>query len=520
MKLETFLYNLHYEIERILPADWRVDWEDAPLPYKLYRGLPEITLNSDIAKTIDEWQPSWDPDLTGIGRLLWYVYGLTHYSQSIGAYDNAEGINQSLRRFVPSGGGLYPNEVYIYLKMNDIPEGVYHYSTAHHRLVLLREGNYDSYLSKSIGNSCDIKDCFGTIFVSTFFWKNFFKYHYFSYRLQGLDAGVVIGQLIETARELGIALKVCYQFLDQPLNHLLGLNESEESVYAVIPLSNHAFMNSTDRCEEIYSVSGLLKEIPVVRHVSYQRSKKINNFPMIKKLNSVSGLESTSDFEKLKKHNCRPEVSSMETVLLPLTKPVSHDFATVCSERYSPEKDFILENVTLKQLAMLCKEVFSFSSDNDIENTSGNASSHLGLYGVFYNVKHVPNGAYFYDNDTHSLRRIASGDFRKPLQSGLTMDNVNLFQVPLCFHIVGEKDHYMKEFGYRGYRIQQMEAGILVQRLLISAGAIGLGGHPLLGFDARICDELYQLKEKTSLIQIPVGPYRQRAWLKGSLIRK
>ena len=29
-----------------------------------------------------------------------------------------------------------------------------------------------------------------------------------------------------------------------------------------------------------------------------------------------------------------------------------------------------------------------------------------------------------------------------------------------------------------------MEAGMLVQRLLLAASAIGMGGHPLLGYDA------------------------------------
>jgi hypothetical protein len=97
--------------------------------------------------------------------------------------------------------------------------------------------------------------------------------------------------------------------------------------------------------------------------------------------------------------------------------------------------------------------------------------------------------------------------------------NVNLFQVPLCLHVVGDKDHLKKELGYRGYRIQQMEAGILVQRLLLTACALEMGGHPLLGFDSNQSDELYGVnsKEKTCLIQIPVGPYRPRVWLKGSL---
>ncbi|MFP3513195.1 nitroreductase family protein [Peribacillus sp. SIMBA_075] len=99
------------------------------------------------------------------------------------------------------------------------------------------------------------------------------------------------------------------------------------------------------------------------------------------------------------------------------------------------------------------------------------------------------------------------------------MDNVNLYQAPLCFHVIGDIDHQTSQSGPRGYRIQQMEAGIVVQRLLVSAYACGMGGHPLLGYDARLCDEIYQIrsKQKTSLIQIPVGPYRHRPWLQGGL---
>ena len=140
----------------------------------------------------------------------------------------------------------------------------------------------------------------------------------------------------------------------------------------------------------------------------------------------------------------------------------------------------------------------------------------VSLYGSFYNVEGIPNGAYSYDYGTHALRRITEGDYREFLQSGLTMPNVNLYQVPLCMHVVGDKDHLKEKLGYRGYRIQQMEAGILVQRLLLVSCALGMGGHPLLGFDANQCDELYRIgsKGKTSLIQIPVGPYRRACLVK------
>ena len=157
-----------------------VDWKDAPLPYKLYRNVPTIPLSLEIPLSLSN--SSTTPTLNEIGHYLWYSFGVTQLCQL-----NSE--RNVLRRSIPSGGALYPNELYIYLKIDDYPDGIYHYDAAHHRLILLREGNFDSYLADALGNRCNIHDCFGATFVSTMFWKNFFKYNNFSYRLQGLDSG-------------------------------------------------------------------------------------------------------------------------------------------------------------------------------------------------------------------------------------------------------------------------------------------------------------------------------------------
>src|SRR5690348_8854231 len=126
--------------------------------------------------------------------------------------EQAMDLMQSYRRFVPSGGALYPNELYVYLKLQDLPAGVYHYDVAHHRLVLLRGGGFDSYLARALGNRCDLPACFGAVIISTMFWKNFYKYNNFAYRLQGLDAGVLIGQLLEAAKRFGFTSGVYFQF--------------------------------------------------------------------------------------------------------------------------------------------------------------------------------------------------------------------------------------------------------------------------------------------------------------------
>jgi SagB-type dehydrogenase family enzyme len=196
MNLDTFIQNLHFKINKVNPLDWEVDWEDAPLPYKIYRDLPVFPLSLEVPLTLEEPKAPKKPGFRDIGHFLWYVFGLTQFFQFVYSQDSTEhmgGLKQVCRRFVPSGGALYPNELYMYLKIEGLPAGVYHYDVAHHRLILLREGNFDLYLTETLGHRCYVSTCFGTVFVSTMFWKNFFKYNNFAYRLQGLDAGVLIG---------------------------------------------------------------------------------------------------------------------------------------------------------------------------------------------------------------------------------------------------------------------------------------------------------------------------------------
>ncbi|PTM59042.1 SagB family peptide dehydrogenase [Desmospora activa] len=517
MSLALFLHQLHREIEKLQPPDWEVDWDDAPHPYKLYRGLPVVPLSAEVPLTLRESKVPQEPDLQDIGHFLWYVYGLTQYSPSIDS--DAFSQAQRMRRFVPSGGALYPNEFYVYLKVKGLPVGMYHYDVAHHRLVLLREGNIDTYLAQALGDRCQVSACFGTVFVSTLFWKNFFKYNNFSYRLQGLDAGVLIGQLLEVGKRFGFSAGIYFRFLDRAVNHLLGLDETEESVYAVIPLTiQPAITWFADHTGERISASQLCRELPEIHHHYVQRSHRVKAYPRLIEINEASMLETLSPFNGVETK--RGIETEGEKIPLPTADRLTYDLAEVCRKRVSPGLDFVFQKKDREQLAALLFEVTaSLPYRNDLDEGRENPDFRLSLLGCFYGVEGVAKGAYHYDHTSHSLHRIRSGDYRYPLQQGMSFPTVNLLQVPFCLHIAGEQDHYLPQLGYRGYRIQQMEAGILLQRLLLTAGALGMGGHPLLGFDGSRCDQLYKLapQKKTTLIQIPVGPYRIRPRLGGGL---
>ncbi|MFF2089550.1 SagB family peptide dehydrogenase [Paenibacillus sp. NPDC058174] len=528
MSLKEFLYHLQYEPDKTKPQDVEVDWENAPLPYKLYRHLPVFPLASDVPLELtgkqEQGHGQEKPTLRDIGYFLWNTFGLAQLSQSVIEQYTGEKWESPLhlcRRFVPSGGGLYPSELYLYLKLEELPCGIYHYDVAHHRLILLREGQIDSYVSKALGNRCDITSCFAVGFVSTVFWKNFFKYNNFSYRLQGLDAGLLLGQLCEVAKRFHFEAGVYFQFLDRALNHLLGFSEAEESVYAVIPLAADSsiewFHQDTNNKNRISSAE-LCSELPIIKHDHYMRSGKVTDYPMLTQLNEASIMNSTFSFKQLGRE--QRAVPQTDVHMLPQVNRLTYDLAESCRQRYSPEIEFVLGSVSQSDLVALLQEVMlSYRYRNDLDGSTESPMSRVKLFGCFYGVEGIRDGAYLYNEIAHTLQLIRAGDQRSRLQNGMSLDNVNLFQVPLIFHVAGDQRHLNAELGYRGYRIQQMEAGMLVQRLLLAASASGMGGRPLLGFDVSSVNELYGLTPlgQTSLIQIPVGPCRSRSRFEGSL---
>jgi len=545
--LNLFLQQLHHNPEKVKPADWQVDWEDAPLPYKLYLDLPGIALSREVPLTLmgAENNPA-KPDLRTVGHFLYYTYGLSQLTQSLlppipeFGEDGESSLTQMCRRFVPSGGGLYPNELYLYLKIEDLPSGIYHYDAAHHRLVLLRQGEFDDYLDAALGTRGMLRDCFGAAFISTMYWKNSFKYNNFAYRLQGLDTGAVMGQLLEVGERFGFRGTVCFQFLDRAVNHLLGLSEQEETVYAVMPLAagRAGGWEGLRRGERSFGndsikAAVLCRELSEVRHRHYMHSKRVIDFPMLRWMNEASQLESTAMFRNVQKpvntetspHWTRQtrqfsSFSSSTRIDLPPAARLTYDLAEVCRSRFSPESEFILERINRHTCGALLQETMeSFRYCNDLDGFEAGCEPRVQLVGCFYNVEDIPNGAYIYDEKQHELEQLAMGDFRAQLYQGMSMHNVNPFQVPLNFHIVGSRDHLVQQLGYRGYRIQQMEAGMLVQRLLLAASAVGMGGRPLLGYDVPASDALYGLASRgmTGLIYVPVGPFRARSRMVGGL---
>src|SRR5262249_7802301 len=224
-------------------------------PFKVYQKtkhyplhqVPPLTLGDprrafQQEEVMDEVARAEAPTISyeSFSTLLYYTYGFSRH-------DEGAGVAWPYHRLVAFARCLFPTELYLWLPQTEhIPAGVYHYDNLHHSLALIREGEYRDLLASALDT--DLTTCLGVLLISAHFWKTAFKYINFAYRLCTQESAIVTSNALIVAATLGYAGRVHYQFLDQPLNQLLGFVPDEESLLTVVPLyaGNHPGGTETD----------------------------------------------------------------------------------------------------------------------------------------------------------------------------------------------------------------------------------------------------------------------------------
>ena len=156
---------------------------------------------------------------------------LTALGSLVGAaYRSADG-----RRPVPSGGALYPLELYVVaLHVDGVCAGVHHYSPYRHRLESLapvdRADVARTLVEPELADSAS-----ALIVVTAMFWRSRFKYGLRGYRFALIEAGHVIQNVVLAATALGIAARPPGGYYDRLLDDLVGADSLDEaSVYALL----------------------------------------------------------------------------------------------------------------------------------------------------------------------------------------------------------------------------------------------------------------------------------------------
>ena len=147
-------------------------------------------------------------------------------------------------------------------------------------------------------------------------------------------------------------------------------------------------------------------------------------------------------------------------------------------------RQFSREPITFKQLSyMLLSATSGISADflNPFGATLNDA------YIIVNDVEYIPKGSYFYNQRAQSLEMLKEGNFRKEAgHLGLGQDIPADASADVFF--LADLDRILETYGNRGYRVAELEAGILGGKLYLSAYSLGLGASGLTFFDDEVTE--------------------------------
>lgn len=219
--------------------------------YKAYPNQPRIVLprkNLSLKASLDDVLlnrrslrnfTGESIDLNDLARLLYYSCGIT-WRVDFEEWYSHRPLRQFLRA-IPSGGALYPVEVYLgVLHVDGLKPGIYHYNVFEHALEVLREiGDFETSFPLAFPVHPDIvpMDRAAVVVMLTgVFPRPRSKYGPRAYRYVMQESGHMMQNwyLASTALRLGaVALA---GFFDDEINHWLGVDGVDEAAVYVMAL--------------------------------------------------------------------------------------------------------------------------------------------------------------------------------------------------------------------------------------------------------------------------------------------
>jgi SagB-type dehydrogenase family enzyme len=168
-------------------------------------------------------------ELPQLAALLHHAYGITRSNEGTG-------FTRPFRS-APSGGGLYPLEIYFHSKhVTGLAPGLYHYSPAKNELRLLRPGDQTPRIAEGLVpfQSNIAHDTSVIFFLTATFERSTFKYATRGYRFILLEAGHVAQNINLVATGLGLGCLNIGGYYDRAIDRVLGIDGvAQSTVYMV-----------------------------------------------------------------------------------------------------------------------------------------------------------------------------------------------------------------------------------------------------------------------------------------------
>ena len=544
-----------------------LDFDNKPIPFKIYLELPSIPLPVDFPKPEvnalscisgminqrsrddkKELSPATTTKSVDSNNTSARIPPSLHIENLAEILFFSAGITRELKypygkyymRAASATGALYPIELYVVCDdiLHDLVAGVYHFSPLDFSLTQIRKGRYKGYLAAATANNQDIVNSALSIIFTSFAWRNTWKYQARSYRHWFWDSGVITANLLATAHAMDLPTRLITGFLDDNVNQLLGLEDKREAAIAI------AAIGRADPKDTIIASNQQQSDIAKISHASIPKilplSKKDEiNYPEIWELNRASKLTSKEEIEEWI-NNAR-SYHHHHYHLLSKTSNRSQKKGTKAADDdnnvvviITPnELDEVMKNSRSLRETILwrgssrrfARADISFSVLKTIlfNSTRGipmdilrDGDSLIDIYFIANGIEGLNPGAYFYNRSTSSsdsaanpggsiekLREIASS---RNISGYLCLGQSLFSDASAVFFLMTNLQSVLRSLGNRGYRASQFEAGIIAGKIYLAAYALGIGASGSTFFDDAVTEVFSPHASKmNTMIAVGVG---------------
>jgi SagB-type dehydrogenase family enzyme len=460
-----------------------LDWENQPIPFKIYSDLKPIPLPQDlssgkmsaleaIATSATETEHPVVPSLQTLAEILYLAAGITKRKRYPGG--------EILFRAAACTGALY--HIDLYLVCGDLPglkAGVYHFGPHDFALRQLRRGDCRAILVRATANEPAVAKAPLIVVSASTYWRNAWKYQARAYRHCYWDNGTILANLLAAAAARHVPAKIVLGFEDAAVNSLLGLDPAREAVLTLAALGT-----APVEAERFFT------PVEPLAFETVALSQKEVDYPAIRTMHQASSLENEAEVSDWRNRASTrtpsmtpiPALAVNERVIA--LRPFANDegpqeaLEDVIRRRGST-REFAREAIGFRQFStMLDRATHAIASDFH----SPNGVPLNDLYMVVNAVENVTAGAYFFRQEERALELLKKGDFRREagflgLGQEIPADcSANLF-------FLTDLNKVLERFGNRGYRAAHLEASIAGGKLYLAAYAQGLGASGLTFFD-------------------------------------
>jgi len=455
-----------------------LDFENQPLPFKIYPGLEPIPLPQELepsgvpalkALSASAVEPKGErlPDLKLLARLLHYSAGITKRIR------HPQG--EMLFRAASCTGALY--HIDLYLVCADLPDleaGVYHFGAHDFALRQLRRGDFRGELVRATAGESAVASAPAILICSSTFWRNSWKYQARAYRHCFWDSGTILANLLAMTAAQRLPARVVCGFVDGWVNRLLGLEPQREVALTLVPLGHDSAIGQAPKVEPL-----ALETTPL--------SRSEVDYPAIRAMHEASSLVEQTGVAAWRGAAAVAPLAPPEDRLFPLRplndREAPHDSIEEVILRRGSSRRFARQPISLEQLSTALSSIGGIAAD--FRQSGGRLLN--DAYIIVNAVEGLPCGSYVYHPDESALELLREGEFRDEagdlgLGQALPADaSANVF-------FLTDLAPVLERFGNRGYRVAQLEAAINGGRLYLAAYALGLGATGLTFYDDDVTD--------------------------------